>query len=133
MMTSRPLELLHKDLFGIIAYISIGRSKYGLIAIDDYTHFTWVSFLQDKSETQVTLKRFLRKSQIEFDIRIKKIRSDNGMKFKNTQVEEFLVEEGIKHEFSSLYSPQQNGVVERKNRTLIDMPRTMLEEYKTSI
>jgi transposase InsO family protein len=75
----------------------------------------------------------LRKSQIEFDIRIKKIRSDNGTKFKNTQVEEFLEEEGIKHEFSSLYSPQKNGVVERKNRTLIDMPRTMLEEYKTSI
>jgi transposase InsO family protein len=45
MMTSRPLELLHMDLFGIIAYISIGRSKYGLVTVDDYTHFTWVSFL----------------------------------------------------------------------------------------
>jgi hypothetical protein len=63
-------------------------------------------------------------------LRIKKIRSDNGTEFKNSQIEGFL-EEGIKHEFSSPYTPQQNGVVERKNRTLLDMARTMLDEYKT--
>jgi hypothetical protein len=61
----------------------------------------------------------------------KKIRSDNGSEFKNLQVEEYLEDEGIKHEFSAPYTPQQNGVVERKNRTLIDMARTMLGEYKT--
>jgi hypothetical protein len=60
------------------------------------------------------------------------MRSDNKTEFKNTQVEEFLDEEGIKHEFSTPYTPQQNGVVERKNQTLIDMERTMLDEYKTS-
>jgi hypothetical protein len=64
-------------------------------------------------------------------MRIKKIRSDNGTKFKNSQIEGFLEEEGIKHEFSSPYTPQQNGVVERKTRTLLDMARTMLDEYKT--
>jgi hypothetical protein len=73
----------------------------------------------------------LRRAQNEFGLRIKKIRSDNGTKFKNSQIEGFLEEEGIKHEFSSLYTPQQNGVVERKNRTLLDMARTMLDEYKT--
>jgi transposase InsO family protein len=62
---------------------------------------------------------------------MKKIRSDNGSEFKNLQVKEFLEEEGIKHEFSAPYTPQQNGVVERKNRTLIDMARTMLREFKT--
>jgi transposase InsO family protein len=62
---------------------------------------------------------------------VKKIRSDNGSEFKNLQVEEFLEEEGIKHEFSAPYTPQQNGVVERKNRTLIDMARIMLGEFKT--
>jgi hypothetical protein len=62
---------------------------------------------------------------------VKKIRSDNGSEFKNLQVEEYLEEEGIKHEFSASYTPQQNGVVERKNMTLIDMTRTMLGEYKT--
>jgi transposase InsO family protein len=59
------------------------------------------------------------------------VRSDNGSEFRNTSVEEFLDEEGIKHEFSAPYTPQQNGVVERKNRTLIEMERTMLDEYKT--
>jgi transposase InsO family protein len=73
----------------------------------------------------------LRRAQNEFGLRIKKIRSDNGTEFKNSQIEGFIEEEGIKHEFSSPYTPQQNGVVERKNRTLLDMARTMLDEYKT--
>jgi transposase InsO family protein len=114
-----------------IAYISIGRSMYCLVIVDDYSRFTWVFFLQKKSQTQETLKRFLRWAQNEFGLRIKKIRSDNGTEFKNSQIEGFVEEEGIKHEFSSPYTPQQNGVVERKNRTLLDMARTMHDEYKT--
>jgi transposase InsO family protein len=98
--------------------------------VDDYSRFTWVFFLQEKSQTQETLKGFLRRAQNEFGLRIKKIRSDNGTEFKNSQIEGFLEEEGIKHEFSSPYTPQQNGVVERKNRTLLDMARTMLDDYK---
>jgi transposase InsO family protein len=129
--TNMPLELLHVDLFGPIAYISIGGCKYYLVIVDDYSRFTWVLFLQEKSQTQDTLKGFLRWAQNEFGLRIKKIRSDNGIEFKNSQIEGFLEEEGIKHEFSSPYTPQQNGVVERKNRTLLDMARTMLDEYKT--
>jgi transposase InsO family protein len=120
------------DLFGPIAYISIGGNKYGLVIVDDYIRFTWVFFLHDKSETQGVLKKFLRRAQNEFNLRIKKIRSDNGSEFKNTQIDDYLDEEGIKHEFSAPYAPQQNGVAERKNRTLIEMARTMLDEYKTS-
>jgi transposase InsO family protein len=131
MTTDRPLELLHMGLFGPIAYISIVRSKYCLVIVDDYSRFTWVFFLQEKSQTQETLKGFLRWAQNEFRLRIKKIRSDNGTEFKNSQIEGFLEDEGIKHEFSSPYTPQQNGVVERKNRTLLDMAMTMLDEYKT--
>jgi transposase InsO family protein len=131
MTTSRPLELLHMDLFGTVTYLSIGGSKYGLVVVEDFSRFTWVFFLQDKSETQGTLKRFLRRAQNEFELKVKKIRSDNGSEFKNLQVEEFLEEEGIKHEFSAPYTPQQNGVVERKNGTLIDMARMMLGEFKT--
>jgi transposase InsO family protein len=130
MTTDRPPELLHMDLFGPIAYITIGGSKYYLVIVDDYSHFIWVFFLQEKSQTQETLKGFLRRAQNEFGLRIKKIRSDNGTEFKNSQIEGFLEEEGIKHEFSSPYTPQQNGVVKRKNRTLLDMARTMLDEYK---
>jgi transposase InsO family protein len=131
MTTDRPLELLHMDLFGLIAYISIDGSKYCLMIVDDYSRFTWVLFLQEKSQTQETLKRFLGRAQNEFGFRIKNIRSDNGTEFKNSQIEGFLEEEGIKHEFSSPYTPQQNGVVEMKNRTILDMARTMLDEYKT--
>jgi transposase InsO family protein len=85
MTTSRPLELLHMDLFGLVAYLSIGGSKYGLVIVDDFSCFTWVFFLQDKSETQGTLKRFLRRAQNEFEIKVKKIRSDNGSEFRTFQ------------------------------------------------
>jgi hypothetical protein len=131
MTTDRPLELLHMDLFSPIAYISIGESKYCLVIMDDYSRFNWVFFLQEKSQTQETLKKFLRWGQNEFGSRIKKIRSENGTEFKNSQIEGFLEKEGIKHEFCSPYTPQQNGVVKMKNRTLLDMARTMLDEYKT--
>jgi transposase InsO family protein len=94
------------DLFGLVAYISIDGNKYGLIIIDDYSRFTWVFFLQDKSETEEVLKNFLRRTQNEFYAKVKKIRSDNDTEFKNTQVENFIDKEGIKHEFSSSYTPQ---------------------------
>jgi transposase InsO family protein len=131
MTTTKPLEILHIDLFGPIAYKSIDGNKYSLVIIDDCSHFTWVFFLQDKSETQEMLNKFLRRAQNEFDAKAKKIRSDNDTEFKNTQVEDFLDEKGIKHEFLAPYT-QQNGVAKRKNRTLIEMARTMLDEYKTS-
>jgi hypothetical protein len=101
MMTLRPLELLHMDLFGPVTYLSIGGSKYGLVIVDDYSHFTWVFFLQDKFETQGTLKRFIRRPQNEFELKVKIIRSDNGSECKNLQVEEYIEEEDIKYEFSA--------------------------------
>ena len=119
------------DLFKPIAYISIGGNKYGLVIVDDFSRFTWVFFLQDKSEAQGIVKKFIRRAQNEYELKIKHVRSDNGSEFRNTNVEEFLDEEGIKHEFSAPYTPQQNGIVERKNRTLIEAARTMLDEYKT--
>jgi transposase InsO family protein len=132
MTTIRPLEMLHMHLFGPIAYISIGGNKYGIVIIDDYSCFTWVFFFQDKSETQEVLKKFLKRAKNEFDAKVKKIRSDNGTEFKNTQVEDFIDEEGIKLEFLAPYTPQQNRVAKRKNRALIEMARTMLDKYKTS-
>jgi transposase InsO family protein len=77
------------------------------------------------------VKTFIRRDQREFGLPIKKVQSDNGIEFRNTNVEEFLDEKGIKHEFLAPYTPQQNRVVERKNCTLIDMARTMLDGYKT--
>jgi transposase InsO family protein len=88
------------DLFGLIAYISISGSKYCLVIVDDYSRFTSVFFLQEKSQTQETFKKFFRRAQNEFGLRIKKIRSDNGMEFKNSQIEGFLEEESM-HKFLS--------------------------------
>jgi transposase InsO family protein len=132
MTTTRPLEMLHMDLFSPIVYISIGGNKYDLVIVDDYSRFTWVFFLHDKSETQEVLKKFLKRPQIEIDVKVNKIRSDNGSEFKNTQVADYVDQEGIKHEFSAPYTPQQNGVAKRNNRTLIESARTMLDEYKAS-
>jgi transposase InsO family protein len=130
--TVKLLELLHMDLFSPVAYMSIGGNKYGLVIVDDYSHFTWVLFLHDKSVVQDTLKKFAKRAQNEFDTKIKKVRSDNGTEFKNTNIKKFLDEEGIGHEFSVPYTPQQNGIVERKNRTLVEATRTMLDECKVS-
>jgi transposase InsO family protein len=119
------------DLFGPVAYISIGGNKYGLVIVDDYSRFTWVLFLQDKGQTQEVLKKFLRRTQNKFDVKVKKIRSDNDTKFKNTQVEDFL-DEGIKHEFLTPYTPQQNGMAERKESYSHRDGKNHTYEYKTS-
>ncbi|KAI5003657.1 hypothetical protein ZWY2020_030817 [Hordeum vulgare] len=76
-------------------------------------------------------KRFSSRASTNFGIKIKHMRSDNGTEFKNTGLDDYLDELGITHELSAPYTPQQNGVVERKNRTLVEMARTMLEEYHT--
>ena len=130
--TSRVLELLHMDLFEPTTYASLGGNKYYLVIVDDYSRYTWTFFLQDKAEVASIFKKFAKTAQNQFDVKIKKIRSDNGKEFDNTNIEEYCDEIGIKHEFSSTYTPQQNGVVERKNRTLITLARTMLDEYNTS-
>ena len=131
--TSRPLKLLHMDLFGPIAYISIGGNKYGLVIVDDFSRFTWVFFLHDKSEAKGVIRKFIRRVQNEFELKVKNIRSDNGLEFRNTQVEEFLDEEGIKHELFASYTPQQNGIVERKNRVWIEAARTLLMSTRLRI
>jgi hypothetical protein len=131
MSTSRPLELLHMDLFGPTTYASAGGNLYCLVIVADFSRYTWVFFLHDKSEVASIFKKFAKKAQNEFYCKIKKIRSDNGKEFDNTNIYEYCDEIGIKHEVSATYTPQQNGVVERKNKTLITLARTMIDEYNT--
>jgi transposase InsO family protein len=120
------------DIFGPVAYVSIKGNKYGFVIVDDYSRYTWVFFMKEKSKVYEIFKKFAKRAQNEFDLNIKRVRSDNGTEFKNTNIEQYLDEEGIGHELSVPYTPQQNGIVERKNRTLIEAARTMLDEYKTS-
>jgi hypothetical protein len=100
------------------------------VIVGDYSRCTWVFLIHDKSHTCDIFKDFVRRAENKFEQKLKKVRSDNGSEFKNTNVEEFRDEKGIKHEFSTTYTPEQNGVVERKNKTLIEMERSMLDEYK---
>jgi transposase InsO family protein len=88
-------------------------------------------FLGDKSETPEIFKTFARRAQREYNSPIVKIQSDNGSEFKNMNIEDWCDKEGVKHEFSATYTPQQNGVVERKNKTLITIARAMLDDYDT--
>ena len=132
MSTSKPFELSYMDLFGPTTYTSIGGNKYGFVIVDDCTRYIWVFFLVDKSDVFATFKSFVKGIHNEFEITIKKVRSDNGSEFKNTRIDELCDDFGIRHQFSVKYTPRSNGLVERKNRTLIDMVRSMLSEYNVS-
>ena len=101
--------------------------------VDDYTRYTWLFFLVDKSDVFATFKSFIKDIHNEFETTIKRVRSDNGSEFKNTIIDELCDELGIRHQFSAKYTPQSNGLIERKNRTLIDMARSMLSEYNVSL
>ena len=132
MTTTRPFELLHMDLFGPTHYATFtnATSLYGFVIVDDYSRYTWVHIITYKIEVQEVFKRFSLRASTNFGVKIKPIRSDNGTEFKNTGLDDYLDELGITHDLSAPYTPQQNGVVEHKNRTLVEMDRTMLDEYK---
>ena len=106
------------DLFGVVPEASLGGKKYCLVIVHDYSRFTWVYFFKSKSETQQAFIDFSNKMQRQHNVPILAIRSDNGSEFKNYTLDEFLSEEGIRHQYSATYTPQQNGMAERKNRTL---------------
>ena len=127
---SEPYHLLHVDLFGPVNVMSIAKKRYAMVIVDEFTRYTWVYFLYTKSETAFILIEHVKKLDKLVQDSIKIIRSDNGTEFRNSTMEEFCKETGIKQEFSAPGTPQQNGVVERKNRTLIEAARTMLEEAK---
>jgi transposase InsO family protein len=128
MSTSKAFELLHMDLFGPTTYTSIGGNKYGFVIVDDFTRYTWLVFLVDKSDVFATFKTFIKRIHNEFETTIRKVRSDNSSEFKNTRMDELCNNFEIKHQLLAKYIPQSNGLVERKNTTLIDMVRSMLSE-----
>ncbi|GJV68999.1 retrovirus-related pol polyprotein from transposon TNT 1-94 [Tanacetum coccineum] len=120
------LELLHMDLCGPMRVASINGKKYILVIVDDYSRFTWVYFLHSKDETPEIIKKFIAQVQLNYDAKIHKIRTDNGTEFKNATLKAHYEKLGIMQQFSTAQTPQQNGVVERRNRTLVEAARTML-------
>ncbi|GJU16118.1 putative ribonuclease H-like domain-containing protein [Tanacetum coccineum] len=125
---THPLHTLHMDLFGPTSVRSINHASYCLVITDDCSRFCWVFFLAKKDETSNILKTFIKQIENQLNQKVKIIRSDNGTEFKNRVMLEFCGEKGIKQEFSNARTPQQNGVAERMNRTLIEAARTMLAD-----
>nr|GEW17693.1 retrovirus-related Pol polyprotein from transposon TNT 1-94 [Tanacetum cinerariifolium] len=120
------LYLLHMDLCGPVRVESVNRKKYILVIVDDYSRFTWVKFLRSKDEAPDFIIKFLKMIQVRLKVLVRRIRTDNETEFVNQTLREYYEEVGISHETSFARSPQQNGVVERRNRTLIEAARTML-------
>ncbi|GJU46082.1 retrovirus-related pol polyprotein from transposon TNT 1-94 [Tanacetum coccineum] len=120
------LELLHMDLCGPMRVASINGKKYILVIVDDFSRYTWVYFLRSKDETPEIIKKFITQAQLNYKAKVCKIRTDNGTEFKNATLKAYYEKLGIMQQFSIARTPQQNGVVERRNRTLVEAARTML-------
>ncbi|GJU56961.1 retrovirus-related pol polyprotein from transposon TNT 1-94 [Tanacetum coccineum] len=120
------LELLHMGIFASMRVALINGKKYILVIVDDFSRYTWVYFLRSKDETPEIIKKFITQAQLNYKAKVCKIRTDNGTEFKNATLKAYYEKLGIMQQFSIARTPQQNGVVERRNRTLVEAARTML-------
>ncbi|GKC55893.1 retrovirus-related pol polyprotein from transposon TNT 1-94, partial [Tanacetum coccineum] len=120
------LYLLHMDLCGPMRVASVNGKKYILVIVDDYSRFTWVKCLRSKDEAPDFIIKFLKMIQVRLKVPVRRIRTDNGTEFVNHTLGEYYEKVFISHETSVARSLQQNGVVERRNHTLIEVARTML-------
>ncbi|KAI3664951.1 hypothetical protein L6452_43565 [Arctium lappa] len=124
--TADILDLILVDLCGPMKTKSIGKKKYVLVVVDDYSRYTWVKFLKSKDETPEILINLIKIIQTNKQKQVKVVRSDNGTEFKNSTLQAFYDDQGIQQQFSAARTPQQNGVVDRRNRTLVEAARSML-------
>ncbi|GJS42813.1 putative ribonuclease H-like domain-containing protein [Tanacetum coccineum] len=120
------LYLLHMDLCGPMHVASVNGKNYIIVIVDDYSRFTWVKCFRSKDEAPDFIIKFLKMIQVRLKVPVRRIRTDNGTEFVNQTLREYYEKVGISHETYVARSPQQNGVVERRNRTLIEAARTML-------
>ncbi|WVZ84389.1 hypothetical protein U9M48_031427 [Paspalum notatum var. saurae] len=110
---------------------SVSGKWYVLVVVDDFSRFSWVFFMEFKDEAFGFVRDLVLRLRNESHKAMRAIRSDNGGEFRNSRFENFCRDLGLEHQFSSPYTPLQNGVVERKNHTLVEMARTMLDELRT--
>ncbi|GJS73224.1 retrovirus-related pol polyprotein from transposon TNT 1-94 [Tanacetum coccineum] len=131
--SKRRLQLLRTDLCGPMRVESINRKKYVLVIVDDYSRYTWTHFLRSKDETPAVLIDFLTLVQRGLHAQVRTVRTDKGMEFLNKTLHAYFAKEGIRHETSTARTPEQNGVVERQNRTLVEAARIMPSAAKTPL
>ena len=128
--SSHPLELIHTDLCGHMRTKGLDGELYFILVIDDYTRMTVVSFLKKNSKAFECFKIYKELVENETDLKMKCLRSDNGEEFTYKLFQQYCDENGIKRQFSTARTPQQNGDAERKNRIIHEMGRKMLKESK---
>nr|GEY54278.1 hypothetical protein [Tanacetum cinerariifolium] len=131
------VEGLNHNLFSVgqfcdadLEVASINGKKYILVIVDDYSRYTWTLFLHSKDETPEVLKEFLTMIQRNLQAPVIIVRTDRGTEFLNKIHNAFFKEEGIEHQTSTARTPEQNGIVKRRNRTLVEATRTMLSASK---
>nr|GEZ06579.1 retrovirus-related Pol polyprotein from transposon TNT 1-94 [Tanacetum cinerariifolium] len=122
----KKLYLLHMDLYGPMRVESINEKKYILVIVDDYSRFTWVKFLRSKDEAPDAIIKCIKNIQVRLNATVRNVRIDNGTKFLNQNLRDFYENVSISHQTSVARTPQQNDVVERQNRTLVEAAHTML-------
>jgi hypothetical protein len=126
--TEKPLQLIHMDLCGPSRQEGTGKENYFMLIIDDYSKLTWVVFLKEKVEAFKKFKIFKALTENKIGKRLKAVRSDRGGEFMSSDFKEFCDKNGIKREYTIPGTPQQNGVVERQNKTMQQMARSMMNE-----
>nr|GEY81672.1 integrase, catalytic region, zinc finger, CCHC-type, peptidase aspartic, catalytic [Tanacetum cinerariifolium] len=131
--SKRQLHLLHMDLCGPMRVASINGKRYVLVIVDDYSIYTWTHFLRSKDETPEVLIDFLRLVQRGLQAQVRIVQTNKGTEFLNQNLHAYFAAEGIHHQTSIARTPEQNGVVERRNRTLVDAARTMLSAAKVPL
>lgn len=127
---TKLLELVHSDVCGPMETESLGKAKYFLTFTDDYSKKVFVYFLQKKSDVIDKLKEFMKYVENQLECKIKCLRTDNGLEFINKNISDLLKNNGTVHQTTVPYTPQQNGVAERLNRTLIEKAKCMLLNAK---
>lgn len=126
--TSRPLEIVHTDLCGPARTRALVGERYFMLFIDDYSRMTWVTFLEDKSQEFDRFKIFRKMVKNESGCKMKCLRSNWGREFTSNEFEDYYEIHQIRRQYPAHKTPQQNGMVERNNRTVKEMARTMLNE-----
>ena len=128
--SSQLLELIHTDVCGPMSVESIGGSRYFVSFIDDFSRYTTVYMIKKKSEVLNRFKEFISLVENFTEHRVKILRSDNGGEYESKEFAEYCKSRRIRRETSVPYTPQQNGVAERMNRTIMEAVRSMLHHAK---
>ncbi len=126
--SAKPLDLIHSDVCGKMSSKSLSKAEYFVTFIDDKTRYVWVYMLKRKSDVFKCFREWRSFVEKFFGRSIKCLRTDNGGEFTSDEFESYLRNDGIKHELTIPKCPQQNGIAERMNRTLVEMVRCMLAD-----